>query len=1243
MAPRTVLRLMQKSVRKLVGYLVVVLAIQSAIASGQQQPALVTQTGHTGEVIAVAANANGTLIATGGDDATIKVWHAASRRIVRTLRGQSMVMSLAFHPRLQVLASAGISDSSIKLWNLADGGTPRELEGPPVTYGTLAFSPDGSWLIHGGPFGITAWEMATGTRKQIDKRQFEVLALSPDGAILATGDTEGTIRIWRGSQRNITKTLAAVPQTIARTQRHGGVFGLAISPDNRWLVSVGASIDVWDLKTNKHFKTLGHPAISVKRPVAFSPDGSLLAAADTDQVVELGKPTGGGTFAGVENAALTLWRPGVWKETRTLSGHTAAINAIAFNRDGEDVSVVSASRDGTVRFWDPTRQSEVSNPTQNVAPVTAVVFTTDDRLVASAGRVVVVWDLATGAPQLQLIGHAKAVTSVALSPDGKLIASGSEDKTVRLWDASTGKLRQTFTEPAIDVKCVVFSLDGKTLAVGGTDEGDGSVADQEGVIVLIHLASVDPPQVIRAHLGAVTSLAFSPDRKMLASSSILLTRSGKVPENESTLSFWEVATGKEIESPIGRQTLSTKAIAYNSDGSILAVGGAAIDPADARKRFLAGGDTVISVVDAKTGRTESTQVIKQEYGEFSNQDLRLWSGAGRSLPTEPHSGIVTAVSFLPGGRILATGAADSNISLWDVESGHVTKTLSGHSGIVNALAVSRDGQVMASGGQDGTIVLWTLNNKEVLARLVYLGPNAWIVAQPDGHFDTNDLEEIPTVQWIFPDDPFRPLPPEIFMRQYYEPRLLPRLLQEKSFDAVPALASLNRVQPEVKIRSVAPLSSSKGYVNVTLDVANAVGEQMHDGKRVALDSEVHDLRLFRDGQLVGYVPGKIALDSTGKATLNRAVKLPQRGDLSEVEFTAYAFNSDQVKSATFHFAYQPTEASPAVKKRAYIISVGVNAYEDSTWDLSFAARDAQLSEELLTKNLTTAGEYEVMPIRLISDYQVIAAARVVREKLATRQNFQTVLNILARGPAKVDPQLLQEIPGANKLRQAEPRDLVLINFSSHGYTDRHGKFYLVPYDTGSQVRFTPDGQEIRAESLAHFISSDDLSEWLRDIDAGELVMIVDTCHSASAVEEPGFKPGPMGSRGMGQLAYDKGMRLLAASQSDDVALELEKLRQGLLTYALMQDGLGEGKADKNGDGQITLAEWLAYGAERVPTLYGDVKAGRVNELKRKDVHITAVLSGASVKKSAFQQPQLFDFKRKSRDLLLANTSGKVSG
>lgn len=152
-------------------------------------------------------------------------------------------------------------------------------------------------------------------------------------------------------------------------------------------------------------------------------------------------------------------------------------------------------------------------------------------------------------------------------------------------------------------------------------------------------------------------------------------------------------------------------------------------------------------------------------------------------------------------------------------------------------------------------------------------------------------------------------------------------------------------------------------------------------------------------------------------------------------------------------------------------------------------------------------------------------------------------------------------------------------------------------------------------------------------------MIVDTCHSAATVEEPGFKPGPMGSRGLGQLAYDKEMLILAASQTDDVALESEKLKQGLLTYALVHDGLEAKQAVKPGTKEITLDSWLEYGTERVPKLYREVWKGEVQTFTEgsKDVTIDEQLSGgtSSLKKpSAFQQASLFNFQKRKRDLSL---------
>jgi hypothetical protein len=129
---------------------------------------------------------------------------------------------------------------------------------------------------------------------------------------------------------------------------------------------------------------------------------------------------------------------------------------------------------------------------------------------------------------------------------------------------------------------------------------------------------------------------------------------------------------------------------------------------------------------------------------------------------------------------------------------------------------------------------------------------------------------------------------------------------------------------------------------------------------------------------------------------------------------------------------------------------------------------------------------------------------------------------------------------------------------------------------------------------------------------------------------------------MGQLAYDKGMKILAASQANDVALEVAGLRQGLLTYALVREGLEKKSADIDGDGRTTLDEWLEYAAGRVPTLFADIKAGRAEEIRKKDIKITAVVQAGSPKKSTYQQPQLFDFLRRKSDVVIAERS-KAAG
>jgi hypothetical protein len=443
----------------------------------------------------------------------------------------------------------------------------------------------------------------------------------------------------------------------------------------------------------------------------------------------------------------------------------------------------------------------------------------------------------------------------------------------------------------------------------------------------------------------------------------------------------------------------------------------------------------------------------------------------------------------------------------------------------------------------------------------------------------------------------------------------------------------------VNIKSILYEQNSLDTVSVAVEVSGAAGEFQRNNKKTELKTGVYDLRLFRDGQLVGYEPktsGEIKMDPAAdkQVVTFRNIKLPRKKDVAQAEISAYAFNVDGIKSATDRRVIELAKELPPVKGRAYLISVGVNAYEDSDFDLSFAANDARLMQGIISDRLSQMGAYQdIVQIPLISDYEMRDNKRVITEDAATKANIKIALEILSG--KYVDPALKKNIPNSDKLRRARPEDFVLISFSSHGFADEKGNFYFVPYDTGKV-----NEQKITENLIRHCISSEELANWLRDVDAGEMVMIVDACHSAATVDAEGFKPGPMGSRGLGQLAYDKGMRILTSTQANDVALESELIKQGLLTYALTHDGIEAGEADfKPKDKTITLAEWLDYGVWRVPTLYEEVKKGRLQDfglgkMTRALKLVSSNEKSLTIKKSINQQPSLFNFARKRQDIVL---------
>ena len=1081
-----------------------------------------------------------------------------------------------------------------------------------AAYYSLAIDPDGSWVAAGSSLNgtVAIFERASGQLLRVltiategetsSGRQVYSLAVSHDGKLIASVSSNSLATVWE-------------TETSKRIWSHftDGTF-VAFDAENHvalgWTMN---SVRIYDIRSNHE---VGDPFSWANMSAwcehaAFSPDGKTLVTGHKGGVVSIWdvasrqmvrsfhagnwasalavSPDGARIAVGTKDRQLSVWDLKTASDNdpksklQTLVGHSAEVSGVAFDPK-QPWRLVSCGgmSDGSLHVWDLRTSQQIRSMSmgQYAAP-SGLAFDPKGEWVAAVHGDVRRWNPDDGAETTP----DRSASTVAQAEFDKtwrwMISYGAHD--VRVWDVRAGQMAREFAlSPEAEIWWSEISPDDGRVTAGFVPARNGPFQIRTWSVATgqeLSTSTVTPP----LPYGFFTT-ALSPDHSLI----------GVAKRDDKQAVLWDTRTGKQI-----------RTIALPSGFSAIDLSGNRLGFSARSKWLYALSQSELTVWNRATGSVVLKEPVNQGYGELileispderwlvmltnHSHELAIFelgsrapakrvtfhakgvegadgpdvhechisprndliachtgesietfrAPSGVALPTIDADFDNQRFGFTPDGKIILNDSRRGLVQTVDPESRTEAVALACSDCGLADFTFSPTGEYVAAmdRGIAGPVRLFDKTGARLADITLFRNTPDWLVTAPDGLFDGSP-GGWRQVYWRFSDRLSDVQPVESFFTEYFYPGLIGDLLAGQRPKASADLAAKDRRQPVVTV-SADSVQDRIASVEIRANGRDGIG--------------VRDVRLFRNGSLVKAWRGEAALDANGYVTLKARVQLTA----GKNSLSAYAFNHDNVKSVDAESSLDVAGAPRRGTLR--ILSIGINHYSNETLNLKYAVPDsAALASELASRQET------------LQRFQKVEVIPLADEK-ATRQGIEDSLAQLAR--------------------RVLPEDVVIIFFAGHGLADG-SRFYLVPHDVGPTSQLEADGVR---KLIAHAISDIDLERALEPIDAASIALIIDACNSGQALEADEKRRGPMNSAGLAQLAYEKGMPILTAAKSYQAALETTPLGHGLLTYALVEEGLKKGEADTSPrDGIVLLREWFDFATTRVPQLSIDAAKSR---------------------------------------------------